>query len=700
MDNEFNKDLLPEEETSPAEETVEEAAEEVPAEETVEEAVAETEGSEEQENIPEETEDETSSKAEEEFAARIEKRFSKYPNPSDLEKYAITKAQKKAFADYAEAYESYSQADSTKEKRLFVRNLNSLLYSTDMSGIVVAFKAENGSDAAAAAVAEAENLKKKGKIASIIFLAVFLLVAVIFTVVKVLPNIDSISDLASHGLYFVSFAIYIALSIYAASEIKNLFASMGNAKARKALPMIDNIPIKLEGADLAEVAETCITCGEKPQAEGSDYCEECRKKLLSTKIPFLGWVAGAGVLVAAVISFVILFFTAAPAFYGMSAEIAAKEKRWDDAIEHYSQMTSTVSEFSSYLSPDSFIGDILKISKDTQADYFRAYANAYGPIQAVQSASYIISDTSILETDKSLAPYMEVYQRYFDTATVCSSFLESAEEDYDLYVEALTKALNEEGVDKSIIYYTLFGLANNEGKDLSVQLDYLAKTEEYAKEMGYDYTWLYGFEYAAALKKAGEYEKALGYYDALIEINKNDWYSCVGKAKCLISLGKTSEAESFVEEIKKANDSENEFTYAIEALILRTKGDYDAAINLCTTVLEEHQTSAELHHQLALSYLLNGDYDKAYEHANNADYNGIYWAQYGLTKAYSFEYLHNLFLTANLCIKNSTASAKDAEETIKGLESYGEYAPEIVEKIVNGEVKLEDILMKGAYDIL
>jgi|GEM_PF-6627169 len=695
MDNEFNKDLTPEE--TPAEEAVEAQEKTVVEDAPEEQAEAPAEEiSENQEDAPQES----AAKSEEEFASRIEKRFSKYPQPSALSEYAVTKAQKKALAEYTNAYDSYSSAETTKEKRGVILRLNSLLYATDMSLIVVAYEAANQNEIASATLEETEKLKKKGKIASIVFLAVFLLIAVVFTAIKVIPNIESFSDIGSHGFYFVSLALYILLSVYAAGEIKNLFASLGNTKASKVLPALENVPAKLEGVDLAELAEPCVYCGENPQLEGSDYCEDCHSKFLSTKIPFLGWVSGAGILAAGVAAFVVLFFTSAPAFYSLSAEIAASENRWEDALKHYEQMSSTIDEFSSYVSADSFMNSILQVNQDAQINNFIAIAKVYGPIEAVQSASSLLDDTSLLETDERLIPYNNVYNRYYLTATICSSYLESAEEDYEVYLEALSKALDEKGVDKSIIYYTLFGLASNEDKDVSLQLDYLEKTEQAAKENGYDYIWLYGYEYAATLKKVGEFEKALEYYNALIEINRNDLYSHLGKAKCLVSLGKPDEAMAVAEEIKKLEQGENEFSYVIEALVLRSQGKYDAVIELCDTVFEDYQTSPELHHQLSLAYLAKGDYDKAYEHADSADYNGVYWAQYGLTKAYSFEYLNNLFLTANLCVKNGTANAEAAQGTITTLEGYGEKAPEIVNKIVKGEVALEDVLMKGAYDIL
>lgn len=684
MDNELNKDLTPEEEAVAAEEAAEETVE------NTQEAAAETE---------DEQEAAARSKVEAEIAARIEKRFSKYPDPSELSDFAVDKKQQTAFEEYKDEYESYSQLETSREKRKAILRLNSLYYNPEMSPVIVACEASKSNDAAQKTVDEMKKLRKTGKIVSGIFIAVFLALAVIFTVVKIVPNVSAGGGLSSLGFYAICLAVYVALSAYAAVEVKNLFASMGVTKAQKLLPTLENVPAKLESEEIAELADPCISCGEKPQTEGSDYCEDCHAKMLSTKIPFLGWLAGAGIIAASVVALVALFFTAAPAFYGLSAEVAAKEKRWDDALNYYSQMNSTVNEFSSYLEPDSFMADMLKVGKDIQVDTAVAYANAYGAIEAVQYANYYLTDSSIFETEEELAPYMEIYTRYYNTAGICSGYIKNEDADYEEYRDALMQALDDEGVDKSIIYYTLFNLASGESQDYSVQLDFLSKAEQSAEENGYDYLWLYGNDYASTLRKAGEYEKALEYYDRLTENNKNDMYSYLGKAKALVSLGRIDEAEALAAQLEK-EQGENEFSISIEALVLRAKGEYDLVEELCTTAFEEYDTSAELHHQLALTYLLKGDYDSAYEHAYLADYNGIYWAQQGVSKAYSYEYLNSLFLSANLCVKEGTEQAQTAQNTITELEAYGEVQPEIVSKIINGEVTVEELLTKGAYDII
>lgn len=688
MDDKLNKDLVPEESAEECTESAEQAAEEcAESAEPVEEAA-----------------EETKLQAENGVAEKITKRFSKYPSPSSIEEFAQTKKQEQALAEYKEAYDAFSLCADAKEMRKALFAVNAKYYGLEMTLPILKNEVKGDTESEAQTILnEYEKSCKKGKVASVIFLLAFLLLGGVFSALKIFPNIINILSSGSAEnmgvavLHIACLVVYVVLTVYAALEVKNLFASMALTKAQAALGKLENAPQKLESGEYAEAAELCINCGEKYCRPGSDYCEECEEKLLSTKVPLIGWFAGAGALIAGAFATVLVFFIMAPSILGMSAEIAANEKRWDDAFGYYNEMKQTTEQFASYYDT---LKDFIKVGRKAQVNAVKAYAGTYGPLDAIQHGDYYLSDTSVIK-DKELAGYMDIYNRYYDTSNIYQAQVQKLTEEagYEEYKAALESCLGKEGVDDSFIYMSLYYLAGSEGRSAQEKFGYLQKCDEAAKANGYDYSWLYAYDYANACRANGDFAKAAECYKALVENNKSDMYSYINLAKSYISLGQVDEAKALLEELKEEHGADD-LTYSIEAIILRCTGDYAALETLCDTAFAEYDNAPEVHHQYAIACLLQGKYDDAYYHANMADYNGYYWASQGVTKAYAEEYTSVLYLSAVLCSKAGGEEAETAAQTVSDLKTYEYKAPAKAEAIVNGETTLEEVFTKGAYDIL
>lgn len=136
----------------------------------------------------------------------------------------------------------------------------------------------------------------------------------------------------------------------------------------------------------------------------------------------------------------------------------------------------------------------------------------------------------------------------------------------------------------------------------------------------------------------------------------------------------------------RSNNSEDPSPDLIEIESLRIKGDYDAAIAKCEEYASPDDCTVkyEIYRQEALCYILKDDYDTALETAKKAyDDNGN-----------SLEVIDTLALCAVL--KNDDATYSSMESLLDGS---GYSLSDKVTGFKAGTVTLDDILLKGAYDV-
>lgn len=199
--------------------------------------------------------------------------------------------------------------------------------------------------------------------------------------------------------------------------------------------------------------------------------------------------------------------------------------------------------------------------------------------------------------------------------------------------------------NKAMVYYYEYYISVICNKDNDEQLKYLEKIkEEYPQ-----YIWLYG--------------SALG-----------DLYAKTGK-----------DVTEICDKIR-SNNSEDPSPDLIEIESLRIKGDYDAAIAKCEEYASPDDCTVkyEIYRQEALCYILKDDYDTALETAKKAyDDNGN-----------SLEVIDTLALCAVL--KNDDATYSSMESLLDGS---GYSLSDKVTGFKAGTVTLDDILLKGAYDV-
>ena len=165
--------------------------------------------------------------------------------------------------------------------------------------------------------------------------------------------------------------------------------------------------------------------------------------------------------------------------------------------------------------------------------------------------------------------------------------------------------------------------------------------------------------------------------------------------------GKTDEAARVMQEYKAACKG-TDTAYQLEISYLRSVGELDKAREHCTEALKEYGTSPEIYRQSALIYLMNGDYDNAYEDAYEADYAAYQIYQYtGDNSAYTQELSNTIYLCSWLCKEKGKKDTDNAAYIDEILSSFSESEiSDSVLQIIKGDKTLEEVLMKGECDLI
>lgn len=444
-------------------------------------------------------------------------------------------------------------------------------------------------------------------------------------------------------------------------------------------------------------SEICSFCGERRKAEGSDYCRECEKEMLSRKIPFLGWIGGLAAVVLSVFALALAILVAAPSIQVAKGDAYAKNKCWYTAYKEYGEVSSVVEEINSILGADS---PFVQMGTGVNVKIVESVANAYSPLEAVSSAEKFIGEDA-LELP-ALKKYKAIREEYITAYEALKPAIEAMY--YDKTDAATTyaafNAVRGEGVEDVYVDYFLFNAAAFYGESTETQLKHLDATDAAAKASGKDYSWLYYQDFADMLFGAGKNDRAEEYVDALIKNDKTKFGAYELKLKIALANGDEEKTDAVIEEFKKHNEG-FDTAYILEAMYLRVKGETAMAKELLTEALEQYETIPEIHRQMALILLLEGDYDGAFEEVFTADNNAYYlYAYMGDSSAYTTELNNTLYLCTYLAKTKGSGMSDNAgyiDEILGSYESVDLSAQ--VNQIVSGEKTVEEVLTKGACDL-
>lgn len=464
----------------------------------------------------------------------------------------------------------------------------------------------------------------------------------------------------------------------------------------------ESVDAEGETPEEEEEYELCPVCGENRVTEGSDYCGECEAVMLKRKPPFLAWVCGAAVLLLSVFALVISFLVSAPAIQVIKGDTAAKNNCWYTAFLEYSEVDTVVSEVNSILGT-SALNNFVQTGSNVKLKLINAVAKYSNPLDAYSYASNYFTEEEI-EKIPTLLGYKNMQEAYtvsYDTLYEGIEMLTSGESTYEEVVAKFESFRGTEGVEDVFVDYFVTAAASYFRLSDEEQLLCFEKIDASAKASGKDYRWLYYIDYANMLNDAGESEKAIALLDEIIAEDNTayDYYAL--KMKIQISDGDLEAAEKTCTTFEETNEG-YETAYILRAVLLRCQGETSEAKELVTEALETYGTVPELYRQLALIYLLEGDYDNAYEQAYTAyltAYNRYYY--YGDSNAYTVELDNTVYICAYLCNKLGEMTTENAVYITDILSSYeGIELSDQLNSIISGEKTVQEVLTEGECDLV
>ena len=449
-----------------------------------------------------------------------------------------------------------------------------------------------------------------------------------------------------------------------------------------------------------EEDELCECCGEKHKEEGGDYCADCEAAMLSRKIPFFAWLCGLVVIVISVFALALATLVAAPSIKVARGDGFANDNCWYSAYKEYSEVNSVISELNSILGEET---PFIKMGTGLVYKIIDTVANTASPLDAIGVADSLLGQNST-ETHAALKKYSKLRAEYMATYELLEPSLTAMQyggASFETTVESFERSRDNEKVSKVLVDYFIFTAAVYYGEDVNVRLEYLDALDKTVKESGEDYSWLYYQDYADVLFEAGQTEKASEYIDAIIESDKTKFGAFELKIRMELSEGDIEGASAVLEEFKKYNEG-YDTAYVLESTLLRVSGKTEEAKVLITEALEQYDSVPELHRQLALIYLMEGDIDKAYQSADNAVYNALYLYNYMNDRStITPQLINTAYVCDVLAKKNGSAAAGSSmwiSQLIDGM--VDEELSERVLQAVNGEKTWKEVLTEGECDLI
>lgn len=444
--------------------------------------------------------------------------------------------------------------------------------------------------------------------------------------------------------------------------------------------------------------DLCIICGENKKGENSDYCPECEAAMYKTRIPFLAWLSGFAVVCVSLFALVIAALISAPAIQTAKGDSAAANNCWQRAYNEYSMVSSYVDEISGIIGKSTLF---VQAGRGIDEKIIESYAKSKSPLDAVYMAMMTHGE-SALKDFKGISEYVEIYDEFYENYTAMSDLIDSmlAGVDKDKTIAAFDALKGKEGINEVYRNYFLFSAADYYKLGYKEELGYIEVADAAAKEQGKDYSWLYYLEIADVLCQEGEYDLALKYAESLAQKDKNNFRAHDIMVKIALAKGDADTASKILAEFKTNNEGYDS-AIALESSYYRSSGDAEKSRLICEEGLVSNDFSVELHRHLALIYLLEGDYLKAFDEAFTADSNASYMANYYMDNSGFTPQLDNtIYLCATLCKQNNLTGTTSAQYIDEIIQYYSSFEPsKQVSQILSGEKTIEQVLTEGVCDL-
>ena len=431
----------------------------------------------------------------------------------------------------------------------------------------------------------------------------------------------------------------------------------------------------------------CLCCGEKEKMEGSDYCEDCYEAMRHYPFKWVYFLAALLMVYVAVLAIGKIGEINAGWVYAYEGDVLAEAGWYSDASEKYQMAQNylyrskvepklvylhsleTSFEQGGFNVISSFPTSVATLfeewelnlphMKNLKKDYMKAQ-EMLATIQTVNNE--IFSEYSEMAVND--LPYDEIIKKisslegrvlHIGTDEDGNEIEDEPTTESDgtmsssnaVYFKRTTK------YDTAMIQYFKYYFASTCNRPSEEKIGYLEAVKTNVPEM----TWLYASELGMEYAETGEKEKALECADIIYEHSETDVVS-----------------------------------YYIRALVAKNiDKDYDAAIEYCEQG-NGYSENYEFYRQIALNYLLKGDYEKAQENAQTA-----------------YETGEDLMAINTLAFCAVANKDNDKFNEMKKLfDEYNEQLEEGSDKydfmqsvldLKSGKMTVEQILEKGGYDL-
>ena len=152
-----------------------------------------------------------------------------------------------------------------------------------------------------------------------------------------------------------------------------------------------------------------------------------------------------------------------------------------------------------------------------------------------------------------------------------------------------------------------------------------------------------------------------------------------------------------------SDGQESDSAYELLLYLYRVTEEYDEMVSIAESAQALYELIPEYNRQLALAYLSQGKYDEAFEQAMTADEKAYYRAStYGDSSVMNEKLYATVYVTAFLCDKYGEKSSNYADQIPDIMKSFEgrSFSGDKVDRILNGEADVKDILKEGGCDLI
>ncbi|MBP9988233.1 MAG: hypothetical protein KBT46_01915 [Ruminococcus sp.] len=504
------------------------------------------------------------------------------------------------------------------------------------------------------------------------------------------------------------------------TSVDNLtFEALAKDEKKKTAEKADtteNNEEKAEEADSEEIAEDsdddglCIVCGNHRGKSPSDlYCEECRSKFLKTNYGVGHIILAFVMALVVVLSYCTSIATGKIAVIINDAQKNLEANKLNSVADNYTELSTAVDDFNTVVN-----GVIKGVNKNALNKEWFVVGNRANDIELkamlktltiIDYKDFISAVDSILnEKQLNSSKYAEVKSGYDfckDLDTVASSVAEKwqtyiqgdgTDENYKIPYEETLKYLDsfkaQTDAQKSYINFYKALTAYNAKKDNKITLQFF----EDAYKLAGKYSFTYLSTYMALTYEVKDYDKLLEVCNAAIKNDPSSTTAYNFASKVYVMRSDFINANQMCEKLKEV-DTENIDYYCMKAEILRRESKFDESVKICEKAIKDGNEFSEIYRQEAISYYLAGNKNKALEAVKKA-------YDISLQNAYSGNQDTLIADMNTAAVITSLCGDKDKhKEAVDILSQVGTKLLDNAEKCIKGEMKFEDIFMKGVGDI-